>query len=182
MSNRYMNIKTDNIAEVGKHKFEVAGLGLPPYRLTGMNENKYVACQGAPAQPGGTCDYCGNSIMFEFWCVSRDGKRFKVGCDCINRSGDEGLIRAYKQSPEMRRKNREARYRKDAVNNDKLGALLVDYKDKMASWPHPGGFKDRVTGLPLSYLDYFNWMRGHCGAAGKAALLRQTVKKLNEAV
>ena len=61
------------------HPFERAGLGVAPYTFLGVSERVYVACPGAPAQPGGTCDYCGNGIRYLYHCVSADGRRFAGG-------------------------------------------------------------------------------------------------------
>jgi len=67
------------------HAFERAGLGLAPFRYAGMEEKVYVAFPGAPAQPAGTCDYCGNGIKYCCHVKSADGKEFIVGTDCIEK-------------------------------------------------------------------------------------------------
>jgi hypothetical protein len=66
------------------HPFERAGLGLAPFRFVGVTENMIRHPDGT-CQPGGTCDYCANGIRWECHVLSADGKRFKVGCDCIGR-------------------------------------------------------------------------------------------------
>ena len=77
------------------HPFERAGLGKAPFRFDAMRENVYIACQGSQPQPGGTCDYCSNGIMYEYWIKSSDGRSFKVGCDCVRKleRADNRLIR-----------------------------------------------------------------------------------------
>ncbi len=66
------------------HPFTRAGFGPAPFRCTGMTVEKYQACQGAPIQPGTSCDYCGTGIMYAFWIENADSsRRFKVGCDCV---------------------------------------------------------------------------------------------------
>lgn len=79
------------------HRFEAAGLGKAPFRFVGFQVVKFQACPGAPIQPGTSCDYCGTGIMNVFRCESSDGKTFKVGCDCIAKVGDAGLMRAVKR-------------------------------------------------------------------------------------
>jgi hypothetical protein len=69
---------------VRSHPWEVAGLGRAPYKFMGMTKAVF-AMPGGYTKPGGSCDYCGQGIMYEFHCKSSDGKRFKVGCDCIAR-------------------------------------------------------------------------------------------------
>lgn len=69
------------------HPFERAKLGTAPFRCVAVTKNAYQACPGAPVQPGSSCDYCGTGIMYEYWIVASDAKRFKVGCDCVARTG-----------------------------------------------------------------------------------------------
>ena len=81
--------------EVGTtvHVFERAGLGKAPFRFVSCQKKIYQAFPGAPVQPGSSCDFCGNGIMFEYWIRSSDGKDFKVGCDCVFKTNDAGLRR-----------------------------------------------------------------------------------------
>ena len=75
------------------HTFERAGLGLAPYRHLGVTDNLFVI-PGHPeaTKPGSSCDFCGTSIRAEHWLLSADGRKFKVGCNCIEKSGDKGLL------------------------------------------------------------------------------------------
>jgi hypothetical protein len=79
------------------HRFEAAGLGTAPFTVEGMRVMKYQACQGAPIQPGSSCDYCGQGIMLVFAIRGADGRRFKVGCDCVLKTGDAGIINTTKR-------------------------------------------------------------------------------------
>lgn len=79
------------------HRFEAAGLGTAPFTLESFQICKWQACPGAPIQPGAACDYCGQSIMLVFVIRGADGRRFKVGCDCVEKTGDAGLINATRQ-------------------------------------------------------------------------------------
>jgi hypothetical protein len=72
------------------HPFEAANLGKAPFRFQGVNAKVFHAFPGAPPKPGSSCDYCGTGITNEFWCLSADGKRFKVGCDCIRKVSSKG--------------------------------------------------------------------------------------------
>lgn len=89
------------------HKFTIAGLGNAPFRLTGIYElppkslaeaNPTAYNNALAALPKGvgfgTCHYCGTGIMKNFEITSADGKRSVVGCDCIRKAGDHGLIKA----------------------------------------------------------------------------------------
>ena len=78
-----------------QHKFEIAGLGVYPFRCTGITE-RVISYPDGTSQPSGTCDYCGNGI--KYCCVIRDanGKTFEVGTDCVNKTDDRGLVDAVK--------------------------------------------------------------------------------------
>lgn len=89
----------------GIHCFENAKLGKAPFRVVGFEVRKYQACPGAPVQPGASCDYCGTGIMnvFHIKGAGVEDTPFKVGCDCVAKTGDgglrkavNGLIRAYR--------------------------------------------------------------------------------------
>src|SRR5574342_1408292 len=75
------------------HVFERAGLGKAPFKLMRVEERTYQACQGAPVQPGTCCDFCMTAIRIT--CIIRDarGHEFKVGSDCVRKTGDQGLVR-----------------------------------------------------------------------------------------
>jgi hypothetical protein len=78
------------------HCFERAGLGKAPFRVIGFEVRKYQACPGAPVQPGASCDYCGTGIMnvFHIKGAGSEAAAFKVGCDCVAKTGDGGLRKA----------------------------------------------------------------------------------------
>lgn len=83
------------------HKFEAAGLGVGPFKVVGFEIMKFQACQGAPVQPGTSCDYCGTGIMNVYFIQSADGRKFKVGSDCVAKTGDAGLkktVREYQKT------------------------------------------------------------------------------------
>ena len=69
-------------ARKAMHPFQKSGLGIAPFRCVGVSENVY-STGGGHSQPGGTCDYCGTGIRWEFHIESSDGKEFDVGCDCV---------------------------------------------------------------------------------------------------
>ena len=43
-------------------------------------------------------------------------------------------------------------------------------KNILASKPHPNGFINRETLVPLTLLDYAEWMMAHAGDSGKTNL------------
>ena len=171
-------MKTDNPALVGVHAFEKAGLGQAPFQFLGMHEQWYTPCPGAPSKPGGCCAYCGNGILYVFTVKSADGKTFGVGCDCINKIGDAGLIKAYKNSPEFRKAQSDKRAIKAQKDKDAFAVILAEKRDAMAALPHPNGFKNRQTGEPMTLLDFAEWMFQNCGASGRGQVLRRLQKIL----
>ncbi len=164
-------MKTDNEALVGQHKFELAGLGKAPFKFVAMSVNTITYPDGT-TKAGGTCDYCSTGISNEFHIKSADGKLSKVGCNCIEKVGDKGLLQAYKSSPEFRRAQALKRQAKDALVTSELKKLIADNSEKLASQPHPHGFIDRETKLPLTRLDHCKYVFGICGAAGRAQMLK----------
>jgi hypothetical protein len=78
------------------HPWTKAGLGDAPFRFAGYYESRGpIRCDdgsevGAPGQPMGTCDFCGQGIANCFAVESKDGKRSIVGQDCIRRLGSCG--------------------------------------------------------------------------------------------
>lgn len=153
------------------HRFEQAGLGEAPFRFTGtVTEKTYCACQGAPVQPGSTCDYCGTCIRYEFWVKSADGREFRVGCDCIHKTGDRGLIQQISAAERKLRdlKNAAAKARKQ----ERLAKRIADARAALSSVQgllslqrHPSSyFADQGKTL----LDYVQWCFKN-GAGEKAA-------------
>lgn len=154
-----------------KHAFE--SLGAPPYRFVGFEVRKYQACHGAPIQCGGSCDYCGTGIMDTYWFVSSDGKRFKVGSDCVRKSGDAGLYsqiqRQINAVKTERRREREA---------EKIAAIRLQMGDetvraKLATQPHPIDYRAKNGATLLNWAD---WMMVNAGNAGRLAVGKAIAK------
>lgn len=160
--------KTDNLNEIGVHVFERAGLGIAPYEFLGVQKMAYQACQGAPVQPGTSCHYCGMGIMYAYQLKSSDGKKFHVGCDCIAKSGDAGLIKAYKTSRAHRDLERQKRQAKDAANQAEISKLLAEKREALSA-------KTIKTwnGAEESFYSYLLRVLPSCGAAGRQRYLRQ---------
>ena len=141
------------------HRFEFAGLGKGPFAFTGRVTEKVHCVPGGPSKAGSCCDYCSTGIRYEFWVKSSDGKEFKVGCDCIHKTGDRGLIlQIAKAERELRdKKNAAAKARKAerlAIRVENAKAILPTIAGTLASKPHPSSyFADQGSTL----LDYVKW-------------------------
>ena len=156
------------------HKFEAAGLGEAPYKYVGMTIETYQACPGAPVQVGTCCDYCGTGIKETHWLVSKDGKRFKVGCDCIYKAGDKNLTRVVKT--EVAKQNREKIQKRFEIRLAGTMALLQhdEVIKALVGMPHP-----RFEGSTL--LNWVGWMLKNAGRTGKTEVCK-TVERVAKAV
>lgn len=173
-------MKTDIVQNVGKHAFEIAGLGIAPFSFVGASENVITYPDGTQ-KAGGSCDYCGTGIRTECHVKSSDGKLFKVGCNCIEKVGDTGLLKAYKSSPEFRAKQRQIRIEKDKAVSTELAGLMNRNESTLKAMPHPYGFVNRETGLPMTRFDYVSYSIGCCGASGRKSLLKKLKSQFGNA-
>ncbi len=159
------------------HPFERAGLGLAPFRFVGSHEEKYQACQGAPVQPGASCDYCGTAIMVVCVIQSSDGKRFKVGCDCVaktyaecdvsmDRYSDASKL-ARQVAAAVRKMNTAKRHTREAAKISAGIAKLarLETRRNLRAQPHSRGFSGKTR------LDEIRWMLKNAGNAGKIKTL-----------
>jgi hypothetical protein len=167
-----MVTKTDNAAHVGMHVFERAGLGTAPFRCVGYSEIVFQAYPGAPTQAGGSCDYCGTGIRYACHIQGRDGRKFKVGTDCVAKTGDAGLIKSYKNRPEVRAANRAKAAAKDAAVIAAWNALLADPAVVAKLAPLQVQGRPWVPGEMVPYLDRTKQVWGMCGASGRARTLK----------
>lgn len=105
------------------HAFEKAGLGLAPFRYVGMHEKVYVAFPGAPEQPAGTCQYCGNGIRYCCNIRSADGKEFIVGNDCVNKvNAENNVANIHAMESDAKKLAREKRQAKAAAKREQRAA------------------------------------------------------------
>ncbi len=110
------------------HPFEKAGLGHAPFRVTGVDRKVFYACPGAPAQHGGSCDYCGTGITYHFY-IRGSGpkdKEFHVGSDCVAKTEDKELIKCVKvlQTAEEKKLKAEKAAERGAASEKKYAAIL----------------------------------------------------------
>jgi hypothetical protein len=147
------------------HPFDRAGLGAPPYRFLGVRKNWFVVCPGEPGKPGGSCDYCGQGIAFEFHVEAANGKRFKVGSDCIAKVNRTAVIDT--ELDKARRKHERT------VRHEREEAFLVEGRAFLArpeviaaltARPHPQEWR-AVKGETLA--DMVGWYMTHAGTAGR---------------
>lgn len=152
------------------HKFEEAGLGKAPFRLVGNYSKIFRAVPEAPAQPGACCDYCGTGIMDVYRIRSADGKEFEVGCDCVNKTDDKGLVDTVKRAANKLKTAR--RHEREKV---KIAAIKAAWtgdpatRAKVAEKPHPNSY---WAGKGKTLADYVDWLLDRGGNAGKLSVPR----------
>lgn len=128
-------------AEPTIHLFEAAGLGKAPFKLlyvvslpspamAAQNPTAYNnALRDIPRDvPCGTCHFCGTAIMNNFIIQSKDGRKHAVGCDCIAKVGDAGLVSAVKAEEKKKRKAKA-----DAKREEKRQQWLADNADRITA-------------------------------------------------
>ena len=152
------------------HRFEEAGLGIAPFRFVRFYESKYRACPDAPVQPGTCCDYCGTGIMGVYELKDANGKTCKVGCECVKKTGDEGLIDVVKR--EVARQRREAKNAKRVIRQKRLRELfaLPKIQESFRALPHPNAY---FASKGKTYADYADYMLSMGGDEIKDSLLKQ---------
>lgn len=155
--------------EVIMHKFEKAGLGLAPFRCVGTRVSKFQATPDSPIQPGSSCDYCGAGIIYVFVVKSSDGKIFEVGCDCVEKTGDEGIINYTKR--EMNRLKTNARHADEDAKIATASEYLEIIRDRLSTLPHPNKYMSH-----LSLADWCDWIFKNAGRSGKMQVVRELKK------
>jgi hypothetical protein len=164
--NKTMCTKVDLTGIV--HPFEVAGLGKAPFRFSHVTENVFsTGGLFAVTKAGGTCDFCGTGIRYEYWIKSHDGQTFKVGCDCVARlqSADNRLIGEVERAKRILDKQIRDAKKKEKTEKGYARVYaayerLPEVSGKLAIIPHPCGFDGKTM------LDYVQWMRNNAGLSG----------------
>jgi hypothetical protein len=166
---------------IGTHVFEKAGLGLAPFRWVGVEIRRgpmrvedpkggIITEVGAPGQPMGSCAYCGQGIAECHLIRSADGKVFTVGCVCVGKTGDRGLIQKTKKEANRIKKAREKERIKAAQEHLKNEAVRMMLR-QMAC----------LTGHNPSALECVEWFFENAGHTGKLKAAR-TVERARKAV
>lgn len=171
------------------HKFEKAGLGKAPFEfidiwqgpskglLAARPEAYYRAVEMAPKTTNplghGACHFCGTYIIIHCLIEGANGSRFFVGSDCVEKTGDQGLIGKVQAKISQIQKAR--RRELDQQKIEEFASLMRTPKvrDILEKIPHPNAhFASRGKTL----LNWADFMRRASGVAGTKKGLR-IVKK-----
>ena len=143
------------------HRFEAAGLGRAPFEIVGQSI--------LPGQ-GGSCDYCATGIKNAFWIKSADGRSFKVGCDCVRKTDDAGLIgQLTKAEAALKQEKRTIKWDRDALRIKAAKERLGTVRGRLMAQPHP------VPGMAAegrTLFDYVEWMLKNAGRSGAIRVSR----------
>ena len=166
------------MAATALHCFEEAGLGRAPFRYVGLEEQVLAHGQRVLGQvggceittkPGSTCDYCGTYIVNIFVVEGADGNRFKVGCECIRKTGDAGLVLRVNEDVRKMERNKRAAAKAARATADRELCQAAPL-GKLAGKPHPT--PDRAArGETLA--DWARWMRDNGYHKALAVVLRR---------
>ena len=128
------------------HAFEKSGLGTAPFYCVGMceipstslaehNPTAYaMAMADLPRDLSiGSCAYCGMGIKYNFIVKGATGRRFVVGSECVNRTGDAGLVKAVKgERTRIAREKRDMRRSQAAA--ERKAAYEAERKARAAAF------------------------------------------------
>lgn len=170
------------------HKFEVAKLGVAPFRCVGSfideGPKKWiedgVQCEsGSPGQAMGSCDYCGQGIKLCFRIKGTCGSVFVVGSSCVEKTSAKGT-RIYNDVERvMLEHRRKLRHAREDRKIEELKALLKtpDSREKISQSPHPHKWR---SDLGENLLDFGEWTMSNpnCGAAIRLKCLKLVKKAL----
>lgn len=156
------------------HVFEKAGLGKAPFRFVGYSREVYQAVPGdpnCPLQPGASCDYCSEGLFNVYHIESADGKRFKVGCECVKKTGDKGIV-----DPIMREARRQETMRRHEREDAKIAAAKELYevpanRELCRKHPHPDRYLAARNGWTT--VEFADWMFENAGRSGKLRAARR---------
>ena len=171
-------MKTDNQDQVGMHVFTRSNLGSAPFRCVGvftkvgpivMSDGTQV---GSPGQAMGVCAHCGTGIADCYQIKSADGHTFVVGSSCVEKTGDLGLIKSYKNSPEVRAFNKAKRDLLASKKQTELAEIIAANKEKLESIQ-----VKKWNGEMESQFEYLTRVIPMCGVSGRSRYLKH-VKNL----
>lgn len=124
------------LADLGKAPFKCIGLySIPSPTLAEANPDAYNnALRDMPQGfRCGTCSYCGQPIMNNYLIKSSDGKTFSVGCECVMKTYDNGMINKVKAiksklAREAREKKRMEQRKAEEAEQRKRNGGLTDWE------------------------------------------------------
>lgn len=136
MRARLFNI--DEVQEVS-HVFEANGLGKAPFKVVAYTRNVGGTC----------CDFCSTPIVRVYWIrdASEKAKVFKVGSECVKKTGDHNLI----QRVEIEERRERAAAAAEAKEREK--ERIQNLRDKMENDEE---FKNLLRSKEHPYIQFYD--------------------------
>ena len=174
------------------HPFEENNLGLAPFRWIGFEEKVGPIDLGngmqvgAPGQPMGTCQHCGNGIKDCHWIESADGNRFYVGSTCVEKiykksnmkSSDLARDPIYRKvKEETNRIKRERRHAREKAKIAELYAICESQESELKDMPH---CKTYWAEQGQTAWDELQWYMQNAGNRGRIEQLEFTLARLEK--
>lgn len=140
---------------VAVHKWQDQGVGIAPFRLVGFfsmpsmslaetnpsgYQNAMYAAHMEAKSHGinsiGSCDVCGTGIHNHYVIRDAAGKKFVVGCDCVEKTNDTKLITAVKNEERLRSKAKRDAARQQKRDEERANRIALEEKERSEN----GGF------------------------------------------
>ena len=155
------------------HTFEAANLGKAPFKC--VRRMEIVHCiPGEAPRAGGSCDYCGTGIRYAYVIRDAVGAEFKVGSECVRKTGDRGLTRIVDEHEAAdRRAKADVKAEKDRRFILAAAFLAGVNETALRAIPHS---KPWAAATNLSFFNEIEWMIYHAGTAGRL----KTAKRICE--
>lgn len=162
----------------GEHPFDHLAPG--PYRVVGVavrrgplttTMNGVEVQVGAPGQPMGSCQHCGQGIA-EVWTVAgSNGTWFEVGCECVRKASVKLAADGRRAAQQARRADKK---RRTAARVTAAWALLKDPDLRLTfhNQPHP----NPSMAAAFSRLDHLEYLLDRAGDSGRNRACRMIEK------
>jgi len=148
--------------DIKGHKFErIVGL-VAPFSLLGY-EGKSSFNPLVKGSGGTSCDYCGTYIINVYWIQDANGKKFKVGSECVRHLGDTKLVtivEGEKKKQERIKREIKKQAKREAQNKEFEDALII-----LANYPHPHPY---FASQKKTLADYYRFTRNAPKAIAEA--------------
>lgn len=111
------------------HKFEEAGLGKAPFTFEYATWEDWSSCQ-----------FCSHEIKQKCYIKDVNGKMFYVGNECVNHTGDQGLIDTAKVH--INALKRKLRHEREATQIENARLLLYGYETVRNKFAEATNYKE----------------------------------------
>lgn len=160
------------------HPFERSGLGRAPFRFLGLSVEvgpiqRGDITVGAPGQPMGVCDHCGQGIKYVCHITSADNHEFCVGCDCVKklaRADNAEYDPVIQQIATAKRKlDRDLRHVRETKRIEEGWALYKANRATFEAMPHPHEYWAKQG---QTQADRIDWHFANAGNSGQLQIVR----------